>query len=115
MLTHHAEVADPGNVGSLLRSALSFGFHAAFFTGGCDPFNDKALRASKGAPFGQVRYALQRGSLLTAQSLLRGSHADIIDAIKEFNFLTYVASPHGKRAFQVRNRAMHARLTHILD
>jgi TrmH family RNA methyltransferase len=43
---------DPGNVGALLRSALALGWEGAFLLPGCaDPYNDKALRASKGAPF----------------------------------------------------------------
>lgn len=45
-------VSDPGNLGTLLRSALAFGWDAVFLIrGGCDPFNDKVLRASKGALF----------------------------------------------------------------
>jgi TrmH family RNA methyltransferase len=42
---------DPGNVGTILRTALALGWDGAFLTPGtADPFNDKALRASRGAP-----------------------------------------------------------------
>lgn len=45
-------VGDPGNLGTILRTALAFDWDAVFLLkGGCDPFNDKALRASKGALF----------------------------------------------------------------
>ncbi|EFJ41030.1 hypothetical protein VOLCADRAFT_99057 [Volvox carteri f. nagariensis] len=43
-------VQDPGNLGSLARSALAFGWDGLFLLPGCcDPFNDKALRSSRGA------------------------------------------------------------------
>ncbi len=45
-------ISDPGNLGTLLRSALALGWDGAFLlTGSTDPFNEKALRASKGACF----------------------------------------------------------------
>lgn len=45
-------LADPGNLGTLLRSALALGWDGVLFTPNTvDPFNDKALRASKGALF----------------------------------------------------------------
>lgn len=45
-------VQDPGNLGTLLRSALAFNFSSIFFTGKCaDPFGEKALTAGRGAPF----------------------------------------------------------------
>lgn len=47
-----AGVADPGNAGTLLRSAEIFGFAAAIFgTDGVEPFNPKVVRASMGAIF----------------------------------------------------------------
>lgn len=43
---------DPGNLGTLFRTALAFDFDGVLLLPGCvDPFNDKALRASKGAVF----------------------------------------------------------------
>ncbi|GBF90560.1 hypothetical protein Rsub_03132 [Raphidocelis subcapitata] len=43
-------VQDPGNLGTLLRCALAFGWDAVLLLPGCcDPFNEKALRASRGA------------------------------------------------------------------
>ncbi|MCB1084804.1 MAG: RNA methyltransferase [Chlamydiia bacterium] len=45
-------VSDPGNLGTLLRSALAFGFEGVFLTSNsADPFSPKALRAAKGATF----------------------------------------------------------------
>ncbi|GJP35598.1 hypothetical protein CLOM_g20096 [Closterium sp. NIES-68] len=45
-------VQDPGNLGTLLRTALAFDWRGVFLLPGCcDPFNDKALRASRGVLF----------------------------------------------------------------
>jgi RNA methyltransferase, TrmH family len=45
-------VTDPGNMGTLLRTAKALGFDGAYLLPGCvDPFNEKALRAAKGATF----------------------------------------------------------------
>jgi TrmH family RNA methyltransferase len=45
-------VSDPGNLGTLLRTALAFNWKGVIFLPGCcDPFNPKVLRASKGALF----------------------------------------------------------------
>lgn len=46
------EVQDPGNVGTLIRSARSFGFQTIYLSQGCaDPTNEKAIQASQGAIF----------------------------------------------------------------
>lgn len=45
-------VGDPGNVGTVLRSALAFGAGSVVLGPGCaDPFGAKAVRASMGAVF----------------------------------------------------------------
>ena len=45
-------ISDPGNLGTLLRTALALGWEGAFILeGSCDPYNEKALRAAKGATF----------------------------------------------------------------
>lgn len=47
-----AGVSDPGNAGTLVRSAAAFGWDAVAFTAGsCDPTNPKAMRAGAGASF----------------------------------------------------------------
>ncbi len=45
------QLGDPGNVGTLLRSADAFGGCVALSDGCADPFSPKALRASAGAVF----------------------------------------------------------------
>lgn len=63
-------ISDPGNLGTLLRTALALGWDAVYFLpGSCDPFNEKALRAARGAHF---KLSLARG---TAQMLCEWAEA----------------------------------------
>jgi TrmH family RNA methyltransferase len=73
-----ANIQDPGNMGTLLRSALALGFDGAFLVEPCcDPCNDKALRAAKGATFD---LALQRGSWQEFQKLAERKGCTIFGA-----------------------------------
>ncbi len=46
------QLSDPGNIGTLFRTALALGWEGIWLTPGTvDPFNDKALRAARGATF----------------------------------------------------------------
>ena len=46
------DVQDPGNVGTIIRTAYSFGFDAVFLSeGSADYLNEKVIRASQGAIF----------------------------------------------------------------
>jgi len=47
------EIADPGNLGTLIRSAAALGWQVAL-VGGADPWNPKVLRSGAGAHFAQV-------------------------------------------------------------
>lgn len=39
---------DPGNVGTLVRSALAFNFNDIYLVGGADPYSEKVIRSSAG-------------------------------------------------------------------
>lgn len=57
-------VQDPGNVGTVLRTANAFGIGAVILTGACaDPWQPKAVRASMGAVFRQRVLRLDREEL----------------------------------------------------
>jgi len=47
-------IQDPGNIGTVIRTAKAFGVACVILTGGCaDPYNPKAIRASMGAIYTQ--------------------------------------------------------------
>lgn len=76
------QINDPGNLGTILRTALAFGWEGVFLLNeGCDPYNDKALRASRGAIF--------------RIPLARGHWNDLSHIIKENNLKALVADLHG--------------------
>ena len=68
-------VQDPGNVGTLLRTASALGWDGAFLVDGCaDVFGEKAMRASRGA---SLRFPTRRG---TFEELLKLVEALDMDA-----------------------------------
>lgn len=81
-------VQDPGNLGTILRTAAAFGVPLVLLTGGCaDPYNPKTVRATTGAVFRQpvrrvtleeLRDMKARGVPLYGAALEAGS-ADIRD------------------------------------
>lgn len=45
------KIQDPGNLGTLLRSALAFGFDTVILDNTCDLYNDKVIRSTQGNLF----------------------------------------------------------------
>jgi RNA methyltransferase, TrmH family len=87
-------VGDPGNVGTLLRSADAFGAGVALSEGCADPTSPKALRASMGALFrvplsrfdepGGTRVALvARGGTALPEVPLEGEVVFVLGAERE--------------------------------
>ncbi len=67
-------VQDPGNVGTILRGSLAFGFHDVILGEKCaSVYSDKALMASQGAIFGL--------NIVKSDSL-----ASIIESLKKANY-----------------------------
>lgn len=57
-------VQDPGNLGTMLRTADAFGVDTVILTGDCaDPYNPKAVRATMGAIFRQRFCEMEREEL----------------------------------------------------
>jgi len=45
-------INDPGNLGTLMRTALALGWEGVFIVNeSCDPYNEKAIRSARGATF----------------------------------------------------------------
>lgn len=83
-------VQDPGNVGTLLRSALSFGFLDVLCSKGtASPYGPKALMASQGALF-KLRVALssEASSLLDIQKLKKQGYFLLSTDLKGANPLS---------------------------
>jgi len=89
------KISDPGNLGTLFRSALALNFSAVILIHGTvDPFNDKAIRASKGACF------LLPFSYETEDSFYQ--------LVKEKKIATYLADMGGKDIKDVKFKTPHA-------
>lgn len=81
-------LSDPGNVGTVLRTAIALGWDGAFLTPKtADPFNDKALRAARGAPL--------------FLPLRQGSYADLKQLIHANAMNVYVADVEGKTLIDI--------------
>ncbi|QMS84369.1 TrmH family RNA methyltransferase [Candidatus Xianfuyuplasma coldseepsis] len=65
-------IQDPGNLGTLLRSALAFGFTTIVLDNTVDVYNDKVLRSTQGAIF-----------------KLNFIHSSILEFMEKYNWILY--------------------------
>ncbi len=71
-------ISDPGNVGTIFRTTLALGWDSLFvIEGSADPYNDKSLRASRGAP---LLLPWIEGSWDEAELFLKAYPRDIVYA-----------------------------------
>ena len=79
-------ISDPGNLGTLIRTAQALGFNSIFITKeSADPFSSKALRAAKGATF---NIPLQIGDI-----------SELLHFGQNNNYSFYVADTKGQSTF----------------
>ena len=79
-------VQDPGNLGTMIRTAVSFGFDKVYCSADCaDLYNEKTIRSTQGALF---RIPVERGSLEEA-----------IDHLKEDGFTVVGTALRNSTAF----------------
>ncbi len=75
------DIQDPGNLGTLIRSAQAFGVERVLLSPKCaNPWSPKAMRASAGSVFSQP---ISRGPLLTAMETLRAKGVRLAAAVVE--------------------------------
>jgi len=80
-------VQDPGNVGTIIRTAVSFGYDTVLLTKGCaDIYNEKTIQSSQGAIF---HMNIQRMELEEIASYLKKNGLEIIATdLHNSNWLT---------------------------
>jgi TrmH family RNA methyltransferase len=118
-------ISDPGNLGTLIRSALAFEFEAVVLTGdAADPYSPKVVRSSAGAVFGipvlainvdeAVRLVQGGGYALLAASGKGSSDMNKLNrVIAGHDFLLAVGSEgHGVSDTLMEQSTMCWRITH---
>ncbi len=94
-----AGIADPGNAGTILRTADAAGADAVIFTeGSVDPYNGKCVRASAGSVFHlpivrAAAYPEVRESLKRAGLQLLGAHASGARSLGELDAENLLRAP----------------------
>lgn len=84
-------ISDPGNLGTIMRTALALGWEGAFILDqSADPYNDKALRAAKGAAF---RLPLRMGNWNDLEKFIKNNRFTAFAADLEGEHLKNFSPP----------------------
>ena len=79
------DVRDPGNAGTVLRTADAAGVDAVIFSGeSVDPYNPKTVRASAGSLF-HVPFSVQADPAAVASSLARRGYRTLATVVRSAN------------------------------
>jgi len=74
-------IQDPGNLGTLLRTALAAGIQQVWLAGGADPWQPKVLRASAGAALALPQRRLERDGVIALVDHARASGSQVVAAV----------------------------------
>jgi TrmH family RNA methyltransferase len=89
------DIQDPGNLGSMMRSAVAAGVQAVYLSTGCtDAWSPKALRGGQGAQL--LLPVVER--------------ADLSQLVRDFNGQVFATAMHGKSLYQCDMRGATALL-----
>lgn len=85
------QVQDPGNLGTLIRSAHAFGFEAIILIkGSCDPYNPKVIRSSMGSSINLPVYFFDYETL---KLFLKENHYHVMVADMKGKEVTKIKAP----------------------
>ncbi len=118
-------VADPGNLGTLIRSALAFAFDMVVVSGtSAEPYAPKVVRASAGATFGipiadadeepLVEFTRQHDVAIVAAEAKEGVPVNEVAALLSHKpiALAIGSEPHGLTEQLLTHAAMRVRIEH---
>ncbi len=99
-------IRDPGNMGTIIRTAEAFGYKNILLSGDCvDIYNSKVLRSTMGSIF---RVSLQKGDLETILNLKK-SHKILVTALEEYSVDLTTMTNVGKHAIIIGNESKGVR------
>ncbi len=105
-------LTDPGNVGTVVRTAVACGYRHIVMVGGIDPYSPKVVRASMGGVYRAHIHMLPQGSLLdiphTVYALDMGGN-NVFDVVPQPPFALVVGSE-----AQGVSQSMRARADHVV-
>jgi len=84
-------VQDPGNVGTIIRTADAFGIKTVMLTGECaDPYNPKTIRGTMGSVFRQSVYNVSNDDLIDFKNTgLRIVGTALLNDCRDFTKISY--------------------------
>lgn len=92
------DVGDPGNAGTLIRTAAAFSLDVVFRRGSVDPWAPKVLRAAAGAHFrtaiGETRPGVGTIATVARGGVAADRLADVLDPARRWSILVG-SEPHG--------------------
>ena len=74
-------IQDPGNLGTLLRTALAAGIQQVWLAGGADPWQPKVLRASAGAALALPHRRLERDGVIALVQQAAAGGSQVVAAV----------------------------------
>lgn len=109
------DIQDPGNLGTLIRTAVSFCYDGVILSAGCcDIYNDKAVRSTQGALF---HIPVVRMDLLQAAADLKARGVRVYATALEASIPLEQVAPQKKMAFIFGNegQGVHTQLQMAAD
>lgn len=87
-------INDPGNLGTVLRTALALGWEGVYLLpNSCDPYNEKVIRAARGAHF---RLPLAKGTIEGLKKLVQKNQLDPLVADLEGTYPEQLQTKRGR-------------------